>query len=51
MKKSNVTATEAVHCHNDNVSWLYGISLVEYNEHAPALRRSPVCTQDSPGPC
>lgn len=52
MKKSNVTATKAVHHHNDNVSWLHGISLVEYNQNAPGWRRRPpVCTQGSLGPC
>jgi hypothetical protein len=51
MKKNNVTGTEAVHCQNDSVSWLHGISLVEYNQHASAWRRSSVCTQDSLGPC
>lgn len=52
MKKGNVTGTEAVTCHNDNVSWLHGISLVEYNQPAPVWRRvkSPICTQDSHGP-
>lgn len=39
VKKGNVTGTEAVACHNDNVSWLHGISLVEYNQPAPAWRR------------
>lgn len=39
MKKGNVTGTEAVACHNDNVSWLHGISLVEYNQPAPARTR------------